>query len=92
MRQDEQQPVQVEHPRQATGLEDEKRSRNRELDPQLIWRGKDRQDWSSLVVQAPPLHIHSCVWWRNIRQAVLMKTGETSVSCVKATCCYSSFR
>jgi hypothetical protein len=36
--------VQVEHPRQATGLEDEKRSRNRELDPQLIWRGKDRQD------------------------------------------------
>ena len=31
--------------------------RNRDLDPQLIWRGKDEQDWSDLVVQAPPLYI-----------------------------------
>ncbi|MCY4377283.1 MAG: hypothetical protein OXC31_26285 [Spirochaetaceae bacterium] len=28
--------------------------RNRDLDPQLVWRGKDGQDWSDLVVQAPP--------------------------------------
>ena len=28
--------------------------RNRDLDPQLVWRGKDEQDWSDLVVQAPP--------------------------------------
>ncbi|MBU2760120.1 site-specific DNA-methyltransferase [Acidithiobacillus sulfurivorans] len=61
MRQDEQQPVQVEYPRKAAGLEDEKRSRNPDLDPQLIWRGKDRQDWSSLVVQAPPLYIQEKV-------------------------------
>ncbi|MBU2836418.1 site-specific DNA-methyltransferase, partial [Acidithiobacillus thiooxidans] len=61
MRQDEQQPVQVGYPRQAAGLEDEKRSRNPDLDPQLIWRGKDRQDWSSLVVQAPPLYIQEKV-------------------------------
>lgn len=27
--------------------------RNRDLDPQLVWRGKDEQDWSDLVVQAP---------------------------------------
>ena len=26
-------------------------------DAQLVWRGKDRQDWSDLVVQAPPLYI-----------------------------------
>ena len=25
--------------------------RNRDLDPQLVWRGKDDQDWSDLVVQ-----------------------------------------
>ena len=25
--------------------------RNRDLDPQLVWRGKDEQDWSDLVVQ-----------------------------------------
>ena len=24
---------------------------------QLVWRGKDQQDWSDLVVQAPPLYI-----------------------------------
>ena len=26
--------------------------RNRDLDPQLVWRGKDQQDWSDLVVHA----------------------------------------
>ena len=31
--------------------------RNRDLDPQLVWRGKDEQDWSDLVVAAPPLYI-----------------------------------
>ena len=30
---------------------------NRDLDPQLVWRGKDQQNWSDLVVQAPPLFI-----------------------------------
>jgi len=31
--------------------------RNRDLDPQLMWRGKDEQDWSDLVVPLPPLYI-----------------------------------
>ena len=31
--------------------------RNRDLDPQLVWRGKDVADWSDLVVNAPPLYI-----------------------------------
>src|SRR6476661_5085081 len=31
--------------------------RNTDLDPQLMWRGKDYQDWNDLVVQAPPLYI-----------------------------------
>jgi len=31
--------------------------RNTDLDPQLVWRGKDEQDWSDLVVHAPPLYI-----------------------------------
>ncbi len=26
-------------------------------DAQLVWRGKDQQDWSDLVVNAPPLYI-----------------------------------
>ena len=35
--------------------------RNRDLDPQLVWRGKDDRDWSDLVVQAPPLYIQEKV-------------------------------
>ena len=35
--------------------------RNRDLDPQLVWRGKDAQAWSDLVVQAPPLFIQDKV-------------------------------
>ena len=38
----DQSPIQVAYQR-----------RNRDLDPQLVWRGKDEQDWSDLVVQAP---------------------------------------
>ncbi|CAG4884548.1 protein of unknown function [Georgfuchsia toluolica] len=36
-------------------------SRNTDLDPQLVWRGKDEQDWSDLVVHAPPLYIQEKV-------------------------------
>ena len=35
--------------------------RNRDLDPQLIWRGKDEQDWSDLIVNAAPLYIQEKV-------------------------------
>lgn len=35
--------------------------RNKDLDPQLVWRGKDEQDWSDLVVPAPPLYIQEKV-------------------------------
>ncbi len=35
--------------------------RNRDLDPQLVWRGKDEQDWSDLAVNAPPLFIQEKV-------------------------------
>jgi adenine-specific DNA-methyltransferase len=35
--------------------------RNRDLDPQLVWRGKDGRDDASLVVQAAPLYIQEKV-------------------------------
>jgi adenine-specific DNA-methyltransferase len=47
---DDRQPRPVSYPR-----------RNRDLDPQLMWRGKDEQDWSDLVVPAPPLYIQEKV-------------------------------
>jgi adenine-specific DNA-methyltransferase len=49
----------------GTGTEDPIRiayeRRNRDLDPQLVWRGKDEQDWSDLVVHAPPIYIQEKV-------------------------------
>ena len=50
MRQEEQSPIRAAYER-----------RNRDLDPQLVWRGKDEQDWSDLVVNAPPLYIQERV-------------------------------
>ena len=50
MAKEEQSPVQVAYAR-----------RNRDLDPQLVWRGKDEQDRSDLSVQAPPLFIQEKV-------------------------------
>jgi adenine-specific DNA-methyltransferase len=35
--------------------------RNTDLDPQIVWRGKDEQDWSDLIVHAPPLYIQEKV-------------------------------
>jgi adenine-specific DNA-methyltransferase len=31
--------------------------RNKDLDPQLVWRGKDMENWSDLIVPVPPLYI-----------------------------------
>jgi adenine-specific DNA-methyltransferase len=36
-------------------------TRNTDLDPQLVWRGKDEQDWNDLVVHAPALYIQEKV-------------------------------
>lgn len=56
-----QDPLKVTLPRGAAGLEKEKASRNRDLDPQLVWRGKDEQDWSDLVVQAKKVITSSAI-------------------------------
>ncbi|MGH7472283.1 MAG: site-specific DNA-methyltransferase, partial [Longimicrobiales bacterium] len=61
MAKDEQTPVRVQYPRTGAGDSDEKANRNRDLDPQLVWHGKDEQDWSNLIVQAPPLYIQEKV-------------------------------
>ncbi len=46
MAEDDRNPIEVAYERS-----------NPDLDPQLVWRGKDEQNWSDLVVQAPPLFI-----------------------------------
>ena len=54
--------------------------RNRDLDPQLVWRGKDEQDWSDLVVNAPPLYIQEKVHPKVLVEDLMKKTeaGEAS--------------
>lgn len=50
--------------------------RNTDLDPQLVWRGKDEQDWSELVVNAPPLYIQEKVHPKALIDDLLRTTRE----------------
>jgi adenine-specific DNA-methyltransferase len=50
--------------------------RNRDLDPQLMWRGKDEQDWSDLIVQAPPLYIQEKVHPKVLIDDLLRQSKE----------------
>src|SRR6266568_1857264 len=61
----EQDPVRVAYER-----------RNRDLDPQLVWRGKDEQDWSDLVVHAAPLYIQEKVHPKALIDDLLRETRE----------------
>ena len=45
-------------------------------DAQLVWRGKDRQDWSDLVVTAPPLYIQEKVHPKAIIDDLVRRTKE----------------
>ena len=69
MRDEELSPIQVAYER-----------RNRDLDPQLVWRDKDVQDWSDLIVQAPPLYIQEKVHPKALIDDLVRHsgTGESS--------------
>lgn len=85
MQKNEQAPVRVAYPRDAAGLEEEKQQRNRDLDPQLVWRGKDEQDWSDLVVHAPPLYIQEKVHPKALIDDLLRETREREYEAGQAT-------
>src|SRR5271167_4107039 len=59
---EEQKPIELRYPR------------NTDLDPQLVWRGKDEQDWSDLVVHAPPLYIQEKVHPKVLIDDLLRRT------------------
>ena len=50
--------------------------RNRDLDPQLVWRGKDEQDLDDLVVNVPPLYIQEKVHPKALIADLLRQTKE----------------
>ncbi|MYJ13147.1 MAG: hypothetical protein F4078_02320, partial [Acidimicrobiia bacterium] len=51
--------------------------RNRDLDPQLVWRGKDEQDQHDLVVQAPPLYIQEKVHPKALIDDLMRRSGRS---------------
>jgi adenine-specific DNA-methyltransferase len=53
--------------------------RNRDLDPQLVWRGKDQQDWSDLVVNAPPLYIQEKIHPKVLIDDLARQTKESEI-------------
>lgn len=63
LQKEEQSPVRIAYER-----------RNRDLDPQLVWRGKDERDWSDLVVHAPPLYIQEKVHPKALIDDLLRET------------------
>lgn len=66
MREEDKTPIRVAYER-----------RNQDLDPQLVWRGKDVRDWSDLVVHAPPLYIQEKVHPRVLIDDLKRQTEAT---------------
>lgn len=51
--------------------------RNRDLDPQLVWRGKDEQDESDLVVPAHPLYIQEKIHPKALVEDLIQQSGKS---------------
>jgi len=66
---DQQTPIQVAYNR-----------RNPDLDPQLVWRGKDLMDWSDLVVTAPTIYIQEKVHPKVLVDDLRLQTEEIEKS------------
>ena len=66
MRNEDKKPIELKYPR------------NPDLDPQLVWRGKDNQDWSDLVVTAPPLYIQEKINPKHIIDDLMRQTKKRS--------------
>ena len=70
----EHEAVMAERDRRPIEVEYERR--NRDLDPQLVWRGKDEQNRSDLSVQAPPLFIQEKVHPKALIADLLRQTRD----------------
>ena len=70
----EHEAVMAERDRRPIEVEYERR--NRDLDPQLVWRGKDEQNRSDLAVQAPPLFIQEKVHPKALIADLLRQTKD----------------
>jgi adenine-specific DNA-methyltransferase len=65
--------------------------RNRDLDPQLVWRGKEEQDWSDLIVHAPPLYIQEKVQPKVLIDDLMRRSQEDTKSSAPQVDLFSDF-
>lgn len=52
--------------------------RNKDLDPQLVWRGKDLRNWSDLVTPVPPLYIQDKVHPKVLIDDLIQSTNRAA--------------
>lgn len=60
-------------------------------DAQLVWRGKDRQDWSDLVVNVPPLYIQEKIHPKAIIDDLKRRTAEKREAITDAPDLFADF-
>ena len=65
--------------------------RNRDMDPQLVWRGKDEQDLDDLVVNVPPLYIQEKVHPKALVEDLLRQSRNGRVSDEHQTNMFADF-
>ena len=70
----EHQPLMREEKQSAVRVAYERR--NRDLDPQLVWRGKDEQDSADLEVNVPPLYIQERVHPKVLVDDLMRQTAK----------------
>jgi adenine-specific DNA-methyltransferase len=71
----------VMHKEQESPIRVAYERRNRDLDPQLVWRGKDEQDWSDLVTHAPPIYIQEKVHPKVLIDDLMRRSGAGQAAC-----------
>jgi adenine-specific DNA-methyltransferase len=60
-------------------------------DAQLVWRGKDRQDWSDLVVNVPPLYIQEKIHPKAIIDDLKRRTAQAREATTDAPDLFADF-
>jgi len=60
-------------------------------DAQLVWRGKDRQDWSDLVVNVPPLYIQEKIHPKAIIDDLKRQTAKAREATTDAPDLFADF-
>lgn len=60
-------------------------------DAQLVWRGKDKQDWSDLVVNVPPLYIQEKIHPKAIIDQLKKATAERREASTDAPDLFADF-